>query len=94
MSIAIPNEEHFAIVIEETTYHEGDERSRTHPGHGYPAHSTSDLVYKAYTDKGEWENQIRQLAFRRASFRALIVKPVEFSVEVVVTSVASATSNE
>lgn len=28
----------YAVIETKTIYHEGDERSRTHPGHGYPAY--------------------------------------------------------
>mgnify|MGYP000063474534 CR=1 FL=1 len=36
------------IVLDKTTvYHEGDERSRNYPGHGYPAYSESvDKVHR------------------------------------------------
>lgn len=29
----------YLLVTKRTIHHEGDERSRTHPGHGYPAYS-------------------------------------------------------
>lgn len=29
----------FAVIQERNIRHEGDERSRTNPGHGYPAHT-------------------------------------------------------
>jgi hypothetical protein len=34
----VPTERHFAVLIYKSTSHyvEGDERSRTNPGHGYP----------------------------------------------------------
>ncbi len=37
----IPKTPHYAVLINksQTIYHEGDERSRTNPGHGYPAYS-------------------------------------------------------
>lgn len=37
----VPVGYHFAVIIYNTTsvYIEGDERSRTNPGHGYPAHT-------------------------------------------------------
>ncbi len=33
----------------------GDERSRTHPGHGYPAHTVTETVIKTFNSKEEWE---------------------------------------
>ena len=41
----IPDTDHYAVLVYKTTstHVPGDERSRTHPGHGYPAHNvTSD----------------------------------------------------
>lgn len=29
----------YLIIWQDTVYHEGDERSRTNPGHGYPAYT-------------------------------------------------------
>ena len=45
--------DHWAIIKPKTTYHEGDERSRTHPGHGYPAHTTSNLHYVPFETEEE-----------------------------------------
>jgi len=37
----------YAVFTTQTIHHEGDERSRTHPGHGYPAYSENiDSVIK------------------------------------------------
>lgn len=64
-----PNTPHYAIITFETTYihHEGDERSRTNPGHGYPAHTETirNLKYLSFdkTEEGkiEWENKLKEL---------------------------------
>jgi len=49
----------FVIIVFETeTIHiPGDERSRTHPGHGYPAHDRTVRTPKIYffKEKTEWE---------------------------------------
>lgn len=36
----VPQGPHFCVLVydDRTIHHEGDERSRTHPGHGYPAY--------------------------------------------------------
>lgn len=42
------------IVLEQDSYHvDGDERSRTNPGHGYPAHTVE--YTKAHEIKSEEE---------------------------------------
>lgn len=51
----VPNEPHFAVIIykSQSVYIEGDERSRTNPGHGYPAHTETYSTFEHYvtTDK-------------------------------------------
>jgi hypothetical protein len=44
-----------------TIYIQGDERSRTNPGHGYPASNESVMDYVSYTDRAEWERDIESL---------------------------------
>jgi hypothetical protein len=44
-----PNQSFYAAFVEETIQHEGDQRSRDCPGHGYPAYSetyTSVVKFK------------------------------------------------
>jgi hypothetical protein len=43
--------EFYVVFITETVHHEGDERSRTHPGHGYPAHTTTHQEVIKFTDE-------------------------------------------
>lgn len=44
----VPVAEHFAIFESDSYYTEGDERSRTYPGHGYSATTTNFIKYEAY----------------------------------------------
>ena len=64
----IPHTECWVIVKTETVSHEGDERSRTNPGHGYPAYTEHFVrVYEVFTDeetfKGELAHQIKESRF-------------------------------
>lgn len=43
-----PTGEHWAIIIPGTIHHEGDQRSRDFPGHGYPSYTESTTSYKWY----------------------------------------------
>ena len=56
---AVPTVPHYAALVFDSTsvYHEGDERSRTHPGHGYPAHTETinTINYIVFKDKAEME---------------------------------------
>lgn len=44
----VPEAEHFAVLVYKTssTYVPGDERSRTNPGHGYPAHTETNESFE------------------------------------------------
>jgi|APSaa5957512535_1039671.scaffolds.fasta_scaffold123738_2 hypothetical protein len=44
----IPEGPHFAVLVYKTDSQHipGDERSRTNPGHGYPAHTVTSTTYE------------------------------------------------
>ena len=52
-------QDHWAIIESVSTHHEADERSKTHPGHGYPAHTTTALVYRPYETKDDALDAVR-----------------------------------
>ena len=56
----VPKEPHFAIIEFSSYYVEGDERSRTNPGHGYPGHTESKCEYIVFECEGEWKNEIEK----------------------------------
>jgi hypothetical protein len=56
----IPEGEHFAILEFSSIHHEGDERSRTNPGHGYPAYDEPSVKYIAFDTKEEFLYEIRR----------------------------------
>lgn len=43
----------YLALYETTQYVEGDERSRTHPGHGYPAHTTTSNTYEEFATEAD-----------------------------------------
>jgi hypothetical protein len=79
----IPTGEHYAIIYGESVHIPGDERSRTHPGHGYPESSHSYLVYVAFEKKAEWEKQIEEMIGSvygaHMDFKAFHVKPAKIT---------------
>lgn len=81
----IPNTNHFAIITEKTVYIEGDERSKTHPGHGYPASNETFLEYHAFTDEKKWVDEIERLTDRKIAFKAIKASPVKVTVAVKIT---------
>ncbi len=60
-----PKAPHFAIILFKTdsVYIEGDERSRTNPGHGYPGgtETFSTNEYYAFDRREEWEAAVQSL---------------------------------
>jgi hypothetical protein len=78
-----PSEQHYAVILFKTrsVYHEGDERSRTHPGHGYPAHTETfdnfEYLVSPFTETGrlEWEKQIQKLHDSKENYVAFIGQP-------------------
>lgn len=60
-----PTGECFLIQVYEhrTIEHEGDERSRTNPGHGYPAWTEKLLLVRQFVTKyqSEWNKKIQEL---------------------------------
>jgi len=54
-----PKKQHFAAVVFSSIYIEGDERSRTNPGHGYPAEWRSTSEYIVFDDEAEMNEWVR-----------------------------------
>lgn len=69
----IPDKEHWAIITETSTYVEGDERSRTNPGHGYPAYIISGIEYEVFHTKKSLE---ASLSSRGGSAKVMHVQPL------------------
>lgn len=53
-----PKEKHYAAIEFDSVWIEGDERSRTHPGHGYPGHYKDIVSYIHLGDKEALDNYI------------------------------------
>lgn len=64
----IPNGPHYAVILYgvRSVYTPGDERSRTHPGHGYPGGTDyfDDLEHWVTTEKDYLEEFISDLEAR------------------------------
>lgn len=41
----------YAVIKQKQIHHEGDERSRTHPGHGYPAYTETVTSFETFRDE-------------------------------------------
>lgn len=78
----IPDKEHWAIITTSSYTVPGDERSRTHPGHGYPEHSVETIEYDAYSDFHQFERAVESATHRKSVFRAVHVMPMTVEVSV------------
>lgn len=56
----VPKGEHFAIIEFDSIWVPGDERSRTHPGHGYPEHTEPKVNYIVFADEKAWREDIAE----------------------------------
>lgn len=56
----IPKEPHYVIVKIGSVHIPGDERSRTNPGHGYPARTMTHPEMRVTTNKAHWEKEIAE----------------------------------
>lgn len=87
----IPSKSHYAIITTSTVYHDGGERSRTNPGHGYPVYSEEVINYEAFEELEDFEAEVANLIaygktpgvdFKLIQSNVLRVKakPVEFEI--------------
>lgn len=81
----MPQKPHWAIIVFTSVYIPGDERSRSAPGHGYPAHSENVVNYIAFTDEEEWKAEINRSMTstygKRDNFIAVHVTPAKIKLE-------------
>ena len=84
-----PSASHWAILKFSTTSVPGDERSRTNPGHGYPAHSVDNVNYEAYYTEEKFLEAIEDLengTFSRGSYVAFKVEPLTIKTTISVSA--------
>jgi hypothetical protein len=76
----------YAVIYKDTIHHEGDQRSRDCPGHGYPAYSETIEKIQTFKDEAalkEWilNNTTR---YNSKAFTAIKYQELKVSTEVVV----------
>jgi hypothetical protein len=79
----IPRVPHLAALIfkSRNIYHEGDERSRTNPGHGYPAHTETinTIEYVAFKDDEElkeWVTKMETQTLSKPLYQLIEARPL------------------
>lgn len=71
------------VILQNRSIHiPGDERSRTNPGHGYPAHDEKFIGMETYDDEKELKDRIIQLKDKRADFKVVKMIPCQVTTTV------------
>jgi hypothetical protein len=81
----VPKGPHYAILEQRSISIPGDERSRTNPGHGYPASTEQVWDYIVFKDRNEWENEIKRrsgLVFGNRNFIPISVTPATITTSI------------
>lgn len=84
----VPQHGHWAIIQTTSVHIPGDERSRTNPGHGYPASTETFITYRAFVSQAEWETEIERLTLRGDPFRAIVAHHAKVSTRVIVEPIS------
>ena len=74
------NKELYIALIKSTYYVEGDVRSKSNPGHGYPGGTEMRTEVREFDDKEEmleWVRQQEDRKFGKESYRILKCTPME-----------------
>jgi len=73
------------IIIEDyNIHHEGDERSRKYPGHGYPAYTETVQKATAYDDYDEFYQRVCDLTKSQNKFKAFSAEEMSVTTSVVI----------
>jgi hypothetical protein len=77
----IPQDEHYACYSQGYEHIPGDERSRTHPGHGYPASTTYFVNYMAFLTLEKLQAYLEFNAKRQTPEKLVVAKITPLKVE-------------
>lgn len=78
----------YAILYNEQIHHEGDERSRTNPGHGYPAYTETVEKFKSFDTEEQlltWIMTNNKRSYNKATFKAIRYEFIDVKEEVKIT---------
>lgn len=78
-----PKNPHYSALVFEQIYIEGDERSRTNPGHGYPGHNQDVVKYIEFVNEQEmfaWVEQ-HEKGYAYTKYKLFFNKPITLKKE-------------
>lgn len=73
----------YAVIYTKSIYHEGDERSRTNPGHGYPAYTEQVETIQTFDNLDGLKEWISKKG-KYEKFKAIKYQELTISTEIVV----------
>lgn len=72
----------YAVIYAKQVHHEGDERSRTNPGHGYPAYTENFETIKKFDTQEQLKTWIKNTS--ESKFEVIEYQELTFQKEVVI----------
>ena len=85
----------YILVTQKSRHIEGDERSRTNPGHGFPAHTENYQVVEEIENDEELMKKVKRLreSYGKPEFKVYRAEKLSMNFETVVTFEVDKTSN-
>lgn len=78
----MPVSNHWAVLVFGSIFIEGDERSRTSPGHGYPGYWNPMVEYIAFSDKEDLHVWLSDHSDNLKNYKVINVTPHVVTTEV------------
>jgi hypothetical protein len=72
----------YLIITTRTIHHEGDERSRQYPGHGYPAYSEDVNHLEEFEDYAKFTEKVKSYLKDKTPIKIYEGKPLKASLTV------------
>lgn len=73
----MPKGAHIGVIVFSTRWVEGDERSRTNPGHGYPGHNESIVQYIAFENDAEFSKWVERNAKEHFAVVSAVTRTIQ-----------------
>jgi hypothetical protein len=74
----------YLIITDSTVHHEGDQRSRDFPGHGYGAYSETVQRVEKFEDYDKFVSQVEYYTRGKDKFTAYEATPFKVSSKIVI----------
>lgn len=75
----------YAAIISHNIYHEGDERSRTNPGHGYPSWTETIDKFHKFKDRAEMQQYVEYQSSSYSKDKYQLIEYTELNVKTTIS---------